>query len=208
MADLKRKGAMSQLTQINMETKKLSVEVKRNLRHLRKPFIKFQSLTLRGGGSGLTPEEFNKLNQYTENPFEAFAREEPGYPLLRQILQKLDRSMSEGKLKLKSDRTRKAEQAMENILNKNSLENLHQKCVEAATLKRQISTSAEITETKSTLSKLQELLEELERKRNGIESEEKTTERANEETLEKIRNHKNQIEKNISSFLSRKVQIE
>jgi hypothetical protein len=208
MADLKKKGAMSQLTQINMETKKLSVEVKRNLRHLRKPFIKFQSLTLREGGSGLTPEEFNKLNQYAENPFEAFAREEAGHPLLRQILQKLDRSMSEGKLKLKSDRTRKAEQAIENILNQNSLENLHQKCVEAATLKRKISASAELAETKSAMSEHQEILEKLERKKNGIESEENITERAYDETLEKIKNHKNQIEKNIFSFLSRKVQIE
>ena len=208
MADLKRQGAMSQLTQINMETKKLSIEVKRNLRHLRKPFIKFQSLTLRGEGSGLTPEEFNKLNQYAENPFEAFAREEVGHPLLRQILQKLDRSMSEGKLKLKSDRKRKAEQAMENILNKNSLENLHHKCVEAATLKRQLSTSAELAETKSAMSELQEVLEKLERKKNGIESEENITERAYNETSEKIKNHKNQIEKNIFSFLSQKVQIE
>ncbi|MFZ0965225.1 MAG: hypothetical protein WAN82_01170, partial [Candidatus Bathyarchaeia archaeon] len=208
MADLKRKGVMSQLTQINMETKKLSVEVKRNLRHLRKPFIKFQSLTLRSGGSGLTPEEFNKLNQYAENPFEAFAREEADYPLLRQILQKLDRSMSEGKLKLKSDRKRKAEQAIENILNKNSLESLHQKCVEAATLKRQLSTSAELTETESDLSRLQEFLEKLERRRNSVESEEHTIERVHNETLEKIRNLKDQIEKNIFGFMDRRVRIE
>ena len=208
MADLKRKGVMSQLTQISMETKKLSVEVKRNLRHLRKPFIKFLSLTLRSGGSGLTPEEFNKLNQYTENPFEAFAGEKAGYPLLRQILQKLDSSMSEGKLKLKSDRKRKAEQAIENILNKNSLENLHQKCVEAATLKRQLSTSAELAETENDLSRLQEHLERLERKRESIESEKNAIERAYSETLEKIRNHKNQIEKNIFSFMDRRVRIE
>jgi len=208
MADLKRKGVMSQLTQISMETKKLSVEVKRNLRHLRKPFIKFLSLTLRSGGSGLTPEEFNKLNQYTENPFEAFAGEKAGYPLLRQILQKLDSSMSEGKLKLKSDRKRKAEQAIENILNKNSLENLHQKCVEAATLKRQLSTSAELTETESDLSRLQEFLERLERRRNSVESEERTIERAHNETLEKIRNLKDQIEKNIFGFMDRRVRIE
>ena len=208
MVDLKNKGIMSQLAQINMETKKLGMEVKRNLRHLRKPFIKFQALTLRGGGNGLTPEEFNKLNQYTENPFEAFAREEIGYPLLRQILQKLDHAMSEGKLKLKSDRKRKAEQAIENILNKNSLASLHQRCVDITKRKRQISTSAEVAETKNDLSRLQGLLENLEKRRNSIESKEKAIEQAHNETLERIQNHRNQIEKNIFGFMGRRVRIE
>jgi hypothetical protein len=208
MTDLKSKGIMSQLTQINMETKKLNVEVKRNLRHLRKPFIKFQALTLRGKGSGLTPEEFNKLGQYAENPFEALAREEANYPLLRQILQKLDRSMSEGKLKLKSDRKRKAEQATEGILNKNSLVSLHQKCVDIVTRKGQLSSSAEAEETKNDLSRLEESLERLERRRNSIESEENVIERAYNEASEKIRNCKDQIEKNIFGFMGRRVHVE
>jgi hypothetical protein len=208
MTDLKSKGVLSQLTQINMETKKLNVEVKRNLRHLRKPFIKFKALTLHGKGSGLTPEEFNKLDQYEENPFEALAKEEANYPLLRQILQKLDRSMSEGKLKLKSDRKRKAEQAIENIMAKNSLVGLHQKCADIVTQRRQLSTSTEAEETKNDLSKLQESLKNLERRRSGIESEEILIERAYNEASEKIRNHKDQIEKNIFSFMGRRVHIE
>jgi len=208
MDDLKEKSVISHLTQISMETKKLSIEVKRNLRHLRKPFIKFRSLTLRGGGSGLAPEEFNKLNQYAENPFEAFAREEAGYPLLRKILQKLARSMSEGKLKLKSDRKRKAEQAIENIVNKNSLASLHEKCVDVVTRKKQLSASAEVAEAKSDLSRLREFLEKLERRRTSVESEESMMERAYNETLERIRNNKNQIEKNIFGFMSKRVHIE
>jgi len=208
MADLKSKGEISQLNQVAMETEALNTEVKHNLQHLQKPFIKLQSLTVHGGGSGLTPEELDKLGQYMEKPFEALATEETGYPLLRQILRKLARSMADGKLKLKPDKMRKAEQAIENILNKNSLESLHQKCVDVVTRKRLLSTSAEVTETKSDLSKLQELLEKLERKKNSVESEESATERAYNETLEKIRNHKNQIEKNIFGFMGKKVRIE
>jgi len=208
MTDLKNTDTISRLSQIDMETKRLRVELKRSLRHLRKPFIKFQALTFHGGGSGLTPEEFNKLNQYVENPFEAFVREGSNYPLLRQILQKLDRSMSEGRLKLKSERKRKAEQAIENILDKNSLASLHQKCVDVVTRKRQLSTSAEVAEAKSDLSRLQEFLEKLERRRTSIESEESTMERACNETLERIRNNKNQIEKSIFGFMSKRVQIE
>ena len=208
MTDLKGKGGISQLNQIAVDIEALNMEVKHNLQHLQKPFIKLQSLTVHGGGSGLTPEELNKLDQYLENPFEALSTEETGYPVLRQILQKLACSMVDGKLKLKPDKMRKAEQAIQNVLNKNSLESLHQKCVDVTTRKRQLSTSAEVEETKSDLSKLQELLEKLERKKNSVESEESAIERTYKETLEKIRNHKNQIEKNIFSFMGKRVHIE
>jgi len=207
MADLKSKGGIGQLSQIDIEIEALGTEAKHVLQHLQKPFIKLQSLTLHSGGSGLTPEELNKLNQYLESPLEALASEDAGYPLLRQILQKLDRSLSEGKLKLKPDKTRKAEQAIDNILNKNSLDGVHKKCVDVLTRKKQLSISAEVAETRSDLSKLQEHLEKLEIRRERIESEENTTERAVNETLEKIRNHKGQIEKNIFGFMGRKVRI-
>jgi len=65
-----------------------------------------------------------------------------------------------------------------------------------------------VAETKSDLSRLQEHLEKLERRRESIESEKNAIERAYSETLEKIRNHKNQIEKNIFSFMDRRVRIE
>jgi len=208
IAELKSKGGIGQLSQIDAEIEALSMEVKHSLRHLQKPFIKLQSLTLHGSGSGLTPEEVKKLNQYLENPFEALATEENGYPLLRQILQKLDRGMSEEKLKLKPEKTRKAKQAIENILNKNSLDSLHQKCVDVMTQKSQLSTSSEVSETKNSLFKLQEQLENLERRNKSIESEENAVERAHNETLEKIRAHKNLVEKNIFSFMGRKVHVE
>jgi DNA repair exonuclease SbcCD ATPase subunit len=208
MTDLKGKGGIGQLNQIAADIETLNREVKHSLQHLQKSFIKLQSLTVHGGGSGLTPEELNKLNQYLEEPFEALATEDAGYPLLRQILQKLTRSMADGKLKLKQDKMRKAEQATENILNRNSLANLHQKCVDVTMRRRQLSTSAEVAETKGDLSRLEELLEKLERRKNSVESEESVTERACNETLEKIRNHKSQIEKNIFSFMGRRVHVE
>jgi hypothetical protein len=208
MVDLKDKGGISQLDQINMEIKALSREVKHNLRHLQKPFVKLQSLALRGKGSGLTPEEVQKLNQYLENPFEALATEGDGYPLLRQILQKLDRLLADGKLKLKSDKMRKAEQAIGRVISENSLESVHRKCVDALARRRQLSTSAEFAETKSDLSKLEEHVENLERRKNGVETEENLIERERNEASEKIRNHKSQIEKNVFSFMGKRIRIE
>jgi len=208
MAELKSKGGISQLNQVSLEIDALNTEVKHSLQHLQKPFIKLHALTLHGGGSGLTPEELNKLNQYLENPLEGLATEEANYPLLKQILQKLTRLMTDGQLKLKPDKMRKAEQAIHNIANKNSLAILHQKCADATTRKRQLSASIEVAETKNDLSKLQQHLENLESKKHGVESEESAIERAFNETLEKIRNHKNQIEKNIFGFMGKRVRIE
>lgn len=205
ITDLKNRECLTQLNQIDMEIGKLRREVKHNLRHLKKPFIKFRRLVFHKGG--FTPEELKKLNQYMEEPFHAFATEEAGYPLLKQILQKIEDSMSEGKLKLKHDKKRKAEQDIENILNKNSLDALHQKCTEALTQKRLLSTSAEIAEIKENLLKLQEELKELERRNELVASEENAVERNFNETLERIRNHRKEIEKNVFDFTDRKIII-
>jgi hypothetical protein len=207
MAELGGKGSMSQLSQINSKIGELGAEVKQNLQHLQKPFIKLQSLSLRGGGSGLAQDELAKLNHYLGNPFEAFSTEEAGYPTLKEILQKLDRSMSD-KLNLKPEKERKARQAIDNILRKNSLANLHQRCVEVMRLEKQLSTSAEVAETKQGLSKLQEHLDNLSRRKGIVKSEEITIKRVRDETLEKIQSHKSEIEKNIFSFMNRRIHID
>ncbi|MEM3696881.1 MAG: hypothetical protein QXQ94_05170 [Candidatus Bathyarchaeia archaeon] len=208
MAELKRKGGISQLSQIDLEIEALNGELKRNLQHLQKPLIKLQSLALHSEGGGLTPEEINKLNQYLEKPLEAFSTEEFGYPLLRQILQKLAKAMAGGKLKLKPDKMRKAEQAISNILNKNSLTDLHKKCVDIMFRRKQLSASAEVAETRSGLVKLQENLDRLEQKRRALESEVSVLEQTIDATMEKIQNHKDQIERNILDFAGKKVRIE
>jgi DNA repair exonuclease SbcCD ATPase subunit len=208
MADLKSKGSLGQLGQTSTEIDALSSEVRHSLQHLQKPFVKLQSLATHGEGSGLTPEELNKLNLYVENSFKAFATEEPNHPLLRQILQKLNRSMSEGKLKLKPEKTRKAEQAIESILNKNSLADLHQKSVNVMMRRQQLSTSTEVAETEKELTKLREQLEAQEKRKKIVEGELITLEKAHNETIEKIRNNKAGIEKNVFDFMSKRIRIE
>lgn len=205
--ELKTKSAMSQLYQINRERVELRKEVKHRLRHLQKPFKKMQVLTLRRGGADLTQDELSKLGQYLEKPFEAFATEETGYPMLKQILQKLHRSMAEGKLKLKREKARKAEQALSNILNKQSLANLHKKCADLRAQRKQLLASTEMEETKRVFSKLKEQIGQLEIRRGSIEAHEKTIERECNETLERILNNRSEIEQNVLSFLDEKVQI-
>ena len=208
ISDLRSKGNMGKLDQTGIEIETLSVEVKHSLQHLQKPFVKLQSLATHGGGSGLTPEELNKLDQYIQSPFEALATETSGTPLLKEMLKKLGRSISEGKLKLKPEKIRKAEQAIDNITNKDTLVALHQKSQEATMRKTQLSTSTEIEATRQNLFKLQELLEHLGRKKGVAESEREVLQRKRDETVKTIRTGKSQIEQNIMEFLSRKVHVE
>jgi hypothetical protein len=202
---LKSRESLTQLNQISMEIEELRKKVKRNLRHLRKPLIKFQRLVFRKGG--LTPEELEKLNHYIEDPFNAFAVEKAGYPILKQILKKLTGLISEQKLKLKRDRKRKAEQAIDRIFNKNTLDALHQKCWEAVTWEKQLSTSAETAKTKEALLKLHEELKKLKRKNKRAKSEENAIERKLKETRERIHSQKNRIEKNVFDFMDKQILI-
>ena len=206
ITDFKNRESLAQLNQISMEMGKLGGQVKHNLRHLRKPFIKFQSQVFRKGG--LTPEELVKLDQYIEDPFGAFAAEEAGYPMLKQILKKLAGSMSEGKLKLKRDRKRKAVQDIDRIFNKNSLDALHQRCRETTIRKKRISTSTETAKIKEHLLKLQEELKKLRKRKKRIELEENATERRLQETLDRIQSWKKEIEENVFDFMGKRILIE
>ncbi len=205
ITSLKNKKIFTRLNQIDLEIEKLRFEVKHTLRHLQKPFIKFRSLTFREGG--LTPKELQKLDQYIQSPFEALVTEENEYPILRQILQKLNVSMTQNKLKLKNDKKRKAERAINNIINNNSLSLLYQKSKNTLTLKQQLLKSPEIVKIQETITRLQEELKELERKRNQIKSEETTTKQILNETLKTIYNYKNKISKNVSELLGIKKSI-
>jgi len=208
ITSLRSREGMSQLGRTTSEVKELSVKVKHRLRHLRKPFIKFRSLATRGGGSGLTPEELERLNKYVETSFKALAMEETDYPLLKSILRKLDCAISEGKLKLKADRKRKAERDMNEILNKNSLNALHERCKDALKRKTKLSTSTEVKETEEDLLRLQKKLKRLKRRRKLFELRTNTTERKLKETVETIHKQKNEIEKNVLDFTGKNVQIE
>lgn len=207
LADLKNAACMSQLSQAVEEIEALELQVKQSLRHLEKPFIKLQSLASRGSGSGLTPEECDKLNQYLQNVFEAFSTEDDGYPLLRQTALKLNRLISEGKLQVKADKARKAQQTIDDLINNDSLVSLHKKCREATSRKFQLSTSQGVAETQANLTKLRENIEDLDKKKDMLEREESSIQSTHTETLAKIRLHKNKIEEKVFSFLNKKLQI-
>jgi hypothetical protein len=206
-AELKSKGPIDQLHLVEAEAEALNNELKHALRHLQKPFIKMQALALQGGGAGLTPDELQKLNQYLEKPFEALATEEAGCPLLKQILQKLARLMDEDKLRLKADKARKAEQTLSDILTREVLAGIYTRCVDVAAREKQLLTSPMLDEIKHSLSLLHEQTEQLKARKLGAEAHEAIKEHEYNAIIDKIRNHKNAIEKNVYASIGKKVQI-
>ena len=206
-AKLKDEGPVDQLFLVESEIEKINKELKHALRHLQKPFKKMQALALYRGGAGLTPDERDKLDQYLHKPFKALATEKAGYPLLKQILQKMLRLMDEGKLKLKSDKKRKAEEDTTGILERDSLGKLYRRCAEVATRERQILNSEKMEETKRSLSTFQEQTQQLKAKLARIEAHEAVKNRAYNEVVSRIGSHKRTIEKNVYTSLDQKVEI-
>jgi hypothetical protein len=205
--ELKCKGPVDKLNLVNCEIESLSNELKHSLRHLQKPFIKMQALATGGGGGGITPDELNKINQYLETPFDALVSEKPDYPLLKEILQKLEGLMAEDKLKLKPDKARKAGESMNEILHKNSLAKLQMRCVEMATNRDQLVASSKMDEIKQNIAQFQEQADLLKARKTSVETHETVKENAYKETEDKISNLKRTIEKNVHNSLEKKIQI-
>ncbi len=206
-AELKSEGPVDQLFQVEAEIEKLNKELKQALRHLQKPFKKMRALALYRGGAGLTPDERNKLSQYLQKPFKAFSTEQEGYPLLKQILQKMQRLIDEGKLKLKSDKKRKAEQDIDAILTRDSLAKIYTRCAEVAAKEIAILNSEKMAETRSSLSTFQEQNKRLKAKKARIEAHEAVKKRAYKDIVNKISSHKKAIEKNVHVSLDEKIHI-
>ncbi len=195
-----------ELGQINEKIEELEEKVKHNLRHLQKPFLKFQSL-VQSPSYSLFLDETKKLDEYLSNPFEALATEEEGYPMLKRILQKMDDAIAQGKLKLKKSRLRKAKDQTRNILYKNTLLSLHQSCKEALSKKQQLSTSGIITKSRNELAQLQKNLRDLQKRKKLRDSRGAVLERQIKETLEKIEDQKKELEKIVLELTNKNVQV-
>ena len=205
--ELKSKGPIDKLNMVNCEIESLSNELKQELRHLQKPFIKMQALATGGGGGGITPDELNKISQYLEKPFEALVSEKPGYPLLKEILQKLEELLAEDKLKLKPDKARKAKESVAEILHKDSLAKLQIRCTEMATNKDQLLASAKMDEINQNLTQFQEQVNLLKARKTSVETHETVKENSYKEAEDKISSLKRTIEKNVYNSIDKKIQI-
>lgn len=204
---LQNKGPINKLKLINIEIENLNNELKNTLRHLQKPFIKMQALAISGGGGGITPDELAKVNQYIDNPFEALAQEQNGYPLLKEVLLKLESLIAKDKLKLKPDKARKAEQTTKEILQNDSLANQQERFKELAQTRDDLLSSAKLDEVNRNLAHYQEQIIQLKARKTSVETHESVKANTYQETVDKISNLKRIVEKNIAAALDKSIQI-
>ncbi|MGD8507137.1 MAG: hypothetical protein PVF15_10825, partial [Candidatus Bathyarchaeota archaeon] len=197
---------LDELSRIEHEIGDLKVKVKYSLRHLQKPFYKMQSLARRAEVA-LPPEETRKLVQYMENPFEALSSEEEGYPLLKSMLRKLDDAIRQGKLKLKTARLRKAREQINGVLRKDSLINLHNDCLAAVLKRKQLLTSKAVAATQDELGQLQTALQNLQKRKESVESRRRILEEERQRILKRVEAHKGTLENSIFELTNKKVQV-
>ncbi len=195
-----------ELAQVKENIEELRREVKRSVRHLQKPFLKFQSL-VRGPGYPLPLYEAKKLSEYLSNPFEAFASEKEGYPVLKEILKKMEDAMAQGKLKLKSSRERKAKEQINNILRKEALTPLHQRCREAYSQKLKLSTSEAIAAFKNELTDVQDSLKNLQKKKELHDSRSAALDDSIRKTRERIESQRRKLETTASELTGKNIRL-
>ena len=205
--ELKCKGPVDKLNMVNSEIDSLSNELKHELRYMQKPFIKMQALSTGGGGGGITPDELNKITQYLETPFDAFVSEKADYPILKEILLKLEELIAQDKLKLKPEKARKAEQSINEVLHKDSLAKLQIRCIEMATNKEQLLASSKMDEINQNISQYQAQADLLKARKTSVETHETVKENAYKETEDKIGNLKRTVERNVYNSINKKIQI-
>jgi len=207
ISELKKEGPIDQLRLLQNETEMLNGELRYALRHLQKPFLKTQALAHQGGGSGLTQDELKQLNGYLDEPLGALAKEQKGYPKLKEIAEKVTQLMEKDKIKLKPEKAKKAEQAIQEILKHNSLDEIHQKVVDVVVRKNDLTSSEKMSKALQDIALFQEQLEQVRARKTSADAHEAEIERTLSNTQERMNNLRQTIEKNISLSLSKKVQI-
>ncbi|MCW3998570.1 MAG: hypothetical protein NWF10_08410 [Candidatus Bathyarchaeota archaeon] len=207
ITSLEEKDTLNQLSQIETEIINLRKEVSQAFRRLKKPFKKMQAQTLRDNSINLRPQELAILELYIENPFEALAQEKTGYPLLKQILKILRDLMGSGKLKLKSDKKRKAQESIKKISN-NSLVKLHEQSVQKIKQKKQLLNSETLAEITQKKTEFKEQTRKIKAKKDRIDAHALVKKNKYNQMSKRIQEHKKLIEKNVYESIEKKIKIE
>jgi hypothetical protein len=206
IAHAQTRAELIELLAIEEQINELRENVKHNLRYLQKPFFKLQSLA-KSGAVAVPVDEVKKLGDYLFDPFEALAAEEDGYPTLKDILRKLNEAINQKKLKLKSTRLRKAQEQIDSVLNKESLNTLQKTCIEAHSQKSKMLTSSAVTTLQNELTQLRNELSELQKENEFTTSRGKALENEHKRLQEKIGTQKRELEKTAFQLTNKNIQI-
>ncbi len=206
IAQIQTKSEVADLSVLNQRVGKLKRDAKYHFRHLEKPLVKLQRRS-QNAEKGLSAIETQKLSDYIKNPFVALATEEKGYPILREILLKMDALISQGKLKLKSSRRRKAQEKILNIVNEDKLVSLHGSLKDVYLQRKMLECSETTKSFQNEQKQLQKRLEELKKKKELEDSRQAFREREYNKKLKKFETQKIELEKMVIKTTSKNIKV-
>jgi chromosome segregation ATPase len=173
---------------------------------LQKPFFKLQSLA-RTGEVAVPLDEMNTISNYLSDPYFALATEENGYSVLKSILQRLNTTIGQNKLKLKQARIRKAQDQINNILNKGTLSLLQKDCTESLSQRKQLLASETITTLQNHLTLLQNQLGQLQKENELVSSRRKALQDEQAKLNDRLEYLEKELEKNIFQLTNKNAHI-
>ena len=205
LESLKKDGRLGEIEEVKEKIRELRAKIKHALRHLRKPFKKLDNLSRTTGI--LMLHEREKIGEYLEDPFMALATEEKGYPILKGVLRKLNKAVSEDKLTLKSSRIKKAQDTIHKIMNKEFLLHLQLECTQILRRYQELSSSESIKELKNEMEVMEAKIRKLEGRRDILASRLAVLEREKKKTEKQIEEGEKQLERAIYKLTNQKVSI-
>jgi predicted RNase H-like nuclease (RuvC/YqgF family) len=203
---MRSRSEFQELAKLDQITEELRAEVKHYLRHLQKPFYKLQSLS-RSGEVTVPPDEIRKLEEYLADPLVALAAEDNGYSTLRSILTKLESTIAQGKLKLKAQRLRKAQDQITAVIGKNSLDQLQRAGQEALSQRKQLLSSEATRTLQSELTQLQRQLETLQKEYEFITARNKALKNDQLKLKERTEHLRKELEEKILQLTHKNVRV-
>jgi len=203
---IRQRDEMKELTAINRQAQELDRKIKHELRYLQKPFIKLQNL-YHSGDVSVPKEEIEKLNEYLARPFPALAKEDQGYPVCKKILQKINETIEQEKLRIKSTRQKKAQDQISAILNNDVLLSLQQQCKQLYERRRQLLARGNIGDFKNEIIIVKTTLKDLERQREHLASKLSSLQDHQKERKDKLALQKKELEKTILDITKKNVHL-
>jgi len=206
LQQIQARAELSELAKLDQRIDELRADIKHNLRYLQKPFYKLQSLA-RTSAVAVPPDELHKLDEYLADPLAALAAEGNEYPTLKSVLTKLDSTITQGKLKLKSTRLRKAQDQISAVLNKNSLDTLQKSAQEALVHRKQLLSSGTVKTLQDEFTAIQKQLETLQKECEFVTSRIKASKTDRTKLQERAAYLKKELERKASQLTRKSVQI-
>ena len=137
-------------------------------RRLGRPLRKLEAMAGRGEFP-MTPDVRGKLAEYLKRPFTTFIHEEEGYPFLKSILRSMQQAVERRKLLLKQREERKVFERIDNVAEKNSLDDIYHEATKLLTERRAFLLDPECLELVRTYRQRRQDLKRLQGKHADLE---------------------------------------